>query len=237
MNDTNKKHSLEAWKTNFSLIIPVVTTLTFIIGSFWGHTYYKQFGIDFFLFSNFSSAFTFLFNNIFLVLVSLLTSLIVYFIIGFTSIQCINVTLLVTKYTLPKLHASLLIKSKQRLSTALSYTLLILILVGIAIGIAILIKSFTVKTALNIKNNLQSNKYAAINVYYEEGSISELTCVRSLGLVGEYRVFIDSQLKTTLIKESNIKRISYPITFVQGTEYEPIRHIIKTKPDDFCPNN
>jgi hypothetical protein len=232
VKNISKKSNIEQWNTNLSFIIPIVTAITFSISTAWAFSYYKNFGINFLEVSTITGAFTFLFNNIILVGITSGVSLIAYFCTGFLAMMTTKFIYLVLGRIWPDLKES----SDQPVSekSLFSWVLIFIMCIAFIFSISDFVNQRTQGITENIKKSITSKKYIPINVFYEEGDINTLTCVRSLGLIGNYRVFIDSSLKTNLLKEDSIKRITYPFSFLQITESETIESQRVRRWDEFC---
>ncbi|WP_067101895.1 hypothetical protein [Marinomonas atlantica] len=167
-----------------SLVAALGSAILFTLGHVFAWAYYDTLGVDYMKLATIDSGFSFLLNNP--VLFFFIIILIAF--VGFPIVDMYK-------------------KVRSRLIQCSLFIYMFFELFSLAlIPVAILMINFFMGYGITADMREETRDWLYDPIYVKASSI-ELRCVRNLGVIGNYNVFYDSDLRISLLKSSDIKEI------------------------------
>lgn len=214
-----------------ALVTAIITPLFFILGHLGAYIYFSSFNIQYFKYTNTSTAFNFILESLDVV-ISLIIFIVVMTTVGgkLLRTQCQYQYLRIKK-----------IKKRYYLKNAPRFLLIVvsaLFLIG---------SSINAMNAEGLKNSIQNRLYIPYDVTFNQGK-DKLKCVTSIGSLGIFQVFVNSALQPVLIQQNSIQSakplfLSPPLIRLPGRKgwsyenpnFEKENEIWQSKWKDICP--
>lgn len=214
-----------------ALVTAIITPLFFILGHLGAYIYFSSFNIQYFKYTNTSTAFNFILESLDVVI-----SLIIFIIVMAT----VGGKLLRTQLQYQYLRIKK-IKKTYYLRNASRFLLIVipaLFLIGFSIN---------AMNAEGLKSSIQNQLYIPFDVTFNQGK-DKLRCVTSIGSLGIFQVFVNSALQPVLIQQSSIQSakplfLPPPLTRLPGPKgwsyenpnFEKENAIWQSKWKEMCP--
>lgn len=183
-----KKELLTNLIVNFAILTACSSGLLFIFGHLAAHFYYSSLGLNYIELTSLEGGFIFALKSPAVIL----------------SLLLIPFLYLVPPVVFNMFHG--IINSENSCIKKVKYSLILLfIFISSIFAVTSIQNKYFVQD--EEKDKLRNKLFIPYEVIYNRGN-STLTCVKPLGNIGDYFVFIDSSLKPTLILQDSILNIS-----------------------------
>ena len=173
-----------------ALITAILTPILFFIGHFAAYLYYSSFDIPYFKYTNTHTAFSFALESMDVVL-----SLIAIAIIGLISFGTVH------SFSHDYEHVKIKKIKFRYLLKLVPKVLVIMILVLFVINYF-----GGIISSSELKKEIKEKRFIPFEVTYNQGK-NVSTCVTSLGSLGQFQVFLTSELQPFLIRENSLLEI------------------------------
>lgn len=183
-----KKEVLTNLIVNFAILTACSSGLLFIFGHLAAHFYYSSLGLNYIELTSLEGGFIFALKSPAVIL----------------SLLLIPILYLVPPVIFNMFGSIINSETSRRKKIKYSFILLLIFILSFFTSIFIQNKYFVQDEE---KDKLINKLFIPYEVIYNRGNNS-LTCVKPLGNIGDYFVFIDSSLKPTLILQDSILNIS-----------------------------
>jgi hypothetical protein len=230
--NTSKNSIFEIWNTRLTFIIPVLTGIAFLGGSFWADLYFEQFRINFFKSSGFTGAFQFLFSNMKFVVLSIIAATIYYLLVALITFYLIKLLDKFKVWIYRKLEKD--IEEDRQLKNFEKYIAFLFIAVPVIVTMYYFLNKVSEHVAQGVRFEIRAKTYDAVTISYTDPLPTQLKCAYPLGSIGNYNAYISESFEAYLIKESAITSIRYPLSTFRTTSNMTRKNAIEENWSKLC---